>query len=128
MIYTSTWLFCADNSGARFAMCIAIVGHCKSPNRSRPAAIGDVITLSIKMLKRTIPKKRVQKGEVCQGIIVRRKFKHRRYDGTAVRSDHNGVVIVDKKFNPKFTRVVGPVCWELRHNYGKIIALAGGIL
>lgn len=118
MIQPQTKLKVADNSGARFVMCIRVLG---SSNR-RYAGIGDII---ICVVKEAMPGMTVKKSEVCAGVIVRTKKPLRRQDGSYVRFDDNAVVIVTKEKNPRGTRVFGPIPRELREaGFMKIISLA----
>ncbi|MFA6097797.1 MAG: 50S ribosomal protein L14 [Candidatus Paceibacterota bacterium] len=119
MIQQGTGLNVADNSGAKFARCIKVLGG----TRKRYAKIGDVIVITIKTAE---PRQQVKKGEVQRAVIIRQKRAYRRKDGSYVRFDDNAVVIVDKDLvTPKGTRVFGPVARELREKgFMKIISLA----
>ena len=67
----------------------------------------------------------MKKGEVHDAVIVRTRKAIRRSDGSYLRFDSNAVVIIDKEFNPKGTRIFGPVARELREKkFMKIISLA----
>src|SRR4030067_369821 len=61
MIQTRTMLNVADNSGARQAMCIKVLGS----TRNRYANIGDVIKVSI---KEVIPDGKVKKSDFMHKI------------------------------------------------------------
>ncbi len=117
MIQMQTNLDVADNSGARRVMCVKVLGGSKR----RTASVGDVIVVSI---KDAIPRGRVKKGEVHRAVIVRTAKEIRRSDGTAIRSDRNAAVIINKQGEPIGTRIFGPVMRELRGKYMKIISLA----
>lgn len=119
MIQQGTGLNVADNSGAKFARCIKVLGG----TRKRYAKIGEVIVITIKTAE---PRQQVKKGEVQRAVIIRQKRAFRRKDGSYIRFDDNAVVIVDKDLvTPKGTRVFGPVARELREKgFMKIISLA----
>ena len=118
MIQMQTWLDVADNSGAKKAMCIKVLGG----SHRRYAHVGDVIVVAI---KKAIPTSEVKQKTVCKAVIVRTAAPIRRDDGSTVRFDSNAVVLIDKDENPVGTRVFGPVARELRaRNYMKIISLA----
>jgi len=122
MIQMQTRLDVADNTGARKACCISVLGH----SRKRYARIGDVIVASI---KEATPDGAVKKGEVVKGVVVRTKSDIRRKDGSVLRFDHNAIVIIDDSGNPRGTRIFGPIARELREkNYMKIISLAPEVL
>ena len=122
MIQVQTILNVADNSGAKEAMCIKVLGGSKR----RYAGVGDVIVVSI---KDAAPKGAVRKKSVQRAVIVRMTSNLKRKDGTYLRFDENAVVIVGKDGQPKGTRVFGPVARELRERgYQKIISLAPEVL
>lgn len=118
MIQMQSYVDVADNSGAKQAMCIKVLGG----SHRRYATVGDTIVVSI---KKAIPTSEVKQKTVCKAVIVRVAFPTRREDGSYVRFDSNAVVLIDKDGNPRGTRVFGPVARELRSkNYMKIISLA----
>jgi len=118
MIMAQTILDVADNTGARRAMCIKVLGG----SRRRYASVGDVIVVSV---KKAIPGGDVKQGEVARGVIVRTKRAVRRPDGSLVRFDSNALVLLDAAGNPRGTRIFGPVARELRQrNFMKIVSLA----
>ncbi|MFC1577080.1 50S ribosomal protein L14 [Candidatus Omnitrophota bacterium] len=118
MIYMRTILDVADNTGARRASCIGVIGR----GNRRHANIGDIVTCNI---KESTPDAIVKAHEVVKGVIVRTKFPIKRADGSSLRFDTNAVVIIDDSKNPKGTRIFGPVARELREkNFMKIISLA----
>ena len=94
MIQMRTMLDVADNTGAKVAQCIKVLGG----TRRRYATIGDVIVLAI---KKAIPSGEVKKGEVVRGVVVRTRNNVRREDGSYVRFDSNAVVIIDEQLNPR---------------------------
>lgn len=118
MIQMQTWLDVADNSGAKKAMCIKVLGG----SHRRYAHVGDIIVVAI---KKAIPTSEIKQKTVCKAVIVRTAFPIKREDGSTVRFDNNAVVLIDKDENPVGTRVFGPVARELRgRNFMKIISLA----
>ncbi|MHC4504255.1 MAG: 50S ribosomal protein L14 [Planctomycetota bacterium] len=122
MIMTQSMLDVADNTGARKAMCIKVLGG----TRRRYASVGDVIVASI---KKATPGGDVKRGEVVRGVIVRTRSPVRRPDGSLVRFDSNALVILDPQGNPRGTRIFGPVARELRaRNFMKIVSLAPEVL
>jgi len=121
MILMKSKLDVADNTGARLAQCIHVLGQ-----RKRYAHIGDVIKVAIKEAQ---PVGLVKKGEVHDAVIVRTKQCIRRPDGSVLKFDHNACVIIDAEKNPRGTRIFGPVARELREkNFMKIISLAPEVI
>jgi len=122
MIQVETRLSVADNSGAKEALCIKVLGGSKR----RYASVGDVIVVSI---KEAAPRSKVKKGEVQRAVVVRTRQALNRADGSRIQFDRNAAVLVDKKGEPVGTRIFGPVTRELRGaGYMKIISLAPEVL
>jgi large subunit ribosomal protein L14 len=122
MIQMQSILNVADNSGAKKAMCIKVLGGSKK----KVASVGDIITVAI---KDALPNAPIKKGNIERAVVVRTKKEYRRPDGTEIRFDDNACVIIDAQKNPKGKRVFGPVARELREkDYMKIISLAPEVL
>ena len=121
MIQMETKLAVADNTGARTAKMIGVLGK-----RTRSARVGDVITAHI---RDSIPTASVKKGSVVKAVVVRTAFPVRRADGSILRFDSNAIVIIDKDNNPRGTRIFGPVARELREKeFMKIVSLAPEVI
>jgi large subunit ribosomal protein L14 len=117
MIQIRSWLTVADNTGAKQATMIGVIGR-----KSQTARIGDIITANV---KEAAPDGTVKKSEVVRAVVVRTKKPIRRSDGSYLRFDSNAIVVIDKDMNPRGTRIFGPVARELRDkNFMKIISLA----
>ena len=122
MIQQESRLVVADNSGAKEALCIRVLGG----TRKRYATVGDVIVVAIKSV---IPASDVKKGAVSKAIIVRTKKEIRRPDGSYIRFDENAAVIIKDDLTPRGTRIFGPVARELREKkFMKIVSLAPEVL
>ena len=122
MIQQESRLTVADNSGAKEVLCIRVLGGTKR----RYASVGDKIVVSVKS---ALPSGNVKKGAVSKAVIVRTKKEVRRQDGSYIRFDNNGAVLVNKDKEPVGTRIFGPVARELRaKNFMKIVSLAPEVL
>ena len=122
MIQMCTILDVADNTGAKRAACIGVIGR----SGKRHADIGDIISCSI---KESTPEALIKKGEVVRAVVVRTKSPIRRADGSYLRFDRNACVIIDAQMDPRGTRIFGPVARELRDgNFMKIISLAPEVI
>ena len=118
MIQMQTMLDVADNTGAKQAMCIKVLGS----TGHRFAVLGDVIVASV---KKALPGADVKPGDIVRGVIVRSRKPVRRADGSYVRFDKNAMVIIDDDGNPRGTRIFGAVARELRDkHYARIVSLA----
>jgi large subunit ribosomal protein L14 len=118
MVQQETIVEIADNTGAKSALIIRVLGGTKR----RYATIGDVVVLAV---KDALPGGAVKKSEVVKGVIVRTKKEIRRPDGSYIRFDQNAAVIINDAKEPRGTRIFGPVARELREKkFMRIISLA----
>lgn len=122
MIQMYSYLDVADNTGAKEAMCIKVLGG----TRRRYAGLGDIVVASI---KKAIPGADVKPGDVVKAVVVRTRKATRRNDGSYVRFDRNALVLVDNDKNPRGTRIFGAVARELRERgFVKIVSLAAEVV
>ena len=122
MIREQTRLNVADNTGAKKVMCIRVLGG----SGKKYGRVGDVIVVSVKS---AIPGGNVKKGDMSKAVIVRGKKEVRRKDGSYIRFDENAAVLINDQFEPKGTRIFGPVARELREkNFMKIVSLAPEVI
>ncbi|HEV09316.1 MAG: 50S ribosomal protein L14 [Sulfurihydrogenibium sp.] len=122
MIQRGTYLNTADNSGAKKVQCIGIPGGAKKMY----ATVGDVITVTVKS---AIPNGTAKKGKVYKAVVVRTKKEVARPDGSYVKADDNAVVLLNNQLEPIGTRILGPVCRELRSKgFYRIISLAPEVI
>ena len=121
MIQQQTQLDIADNTGAKEAMCIKVLGG----TRRRYAGLGDINVASV---KKALPSSDIKAGTVVKAVVVRCKKATRREDGSYVRFDRNALVLLDNDDNPRGTRIFGAVPRELRTKFGKIISLAAEVV
>ena len=116
MIQTESRLTVADNSGAREALCIRVLGG----TRRRYASVGDVIVVAV---KNVIPSSDLKKGAVSKALIVRTKKEIRRPDGSYIRFDDNACVLLNNAGELRGSRIFGPVARELRAVNMKVVSL-----
>ncbi|WP_263787008.1 50S ribosomal protein L14 [Salinibacter grassmerensis] len=122
MIQQETRLNVADNSGAKEALCIRVLGS----SGRRYAGIGDQIVVSVKS---AIPSGEINKGDVSRAVVVRAAKETRRDDGTYIRFDENAAVLINQEEEPVGTRVFGPVAREVREKqFMRIVSLAPEVL
>jgi large subunit ribosomal protein L14 len=118
MIQPQSYLYVADNSGAKKLMCIRVLGT----NQRQSGKIGDTI---IAVVKEALPNMAIKRSDVVRAVIVRTCKGLRRENGMTLRFDDNAAVLINKEGNPRGTRVFGPVARELRdRNFTKIVSLA----
>ena len=112
----------ADNSGARRALVIRVLGGSKR----RYARVGDIVVVAI---KDALPNGQVKKGDVAKAVVVRTAKESRRRDGSYIRFDENAAVLITDQGEPRATRIFGPVGRELREKkFMKIVSLAPEVL
>ena len=121
MIQQESRLVVADNSGAKEALCIRVLGG----TRRRYASVGDIIVVAVKSV---IPSSDLKKGVVSKAIIVRTKKEVRRPDGSYIRFDDNACVLLNAAGEMRGSRIFGPVARELRAVNMQIVSLAPEVL
>lgn len=122
MIQALTKLTVADNSGAREAMCIRVLGG----TGRRYASVGDVIVVAV---ENVLPSSDLKKGAVSKALVVRTKKEIRRPDGSYIRFDDNACVLLNNAGELRGSRIFGPVARELRVQVNmKVVSLAHEVL
>ena len=122
MIQQESMVKVADNSGAKRALVIRVLGG----TARRYAGLGDRVIVAV---KDALPNGTVKKSDVAKAVVVRTVKETRRKDGSYIRFDENAVVIINDNGEPRATRIFGPVARELREKkYMKIVSLAPEVL
>jgi large subunit ribosomal protein L14 len=122
MIQQESMVKVADNSGAKRALVIRVLGG----TGRRYAGLGDTVVVAV---KDALPNGTVKKSDVAKAVVVRTVKETRRKDGSYIRFDENAVVIINDNGEPRATRIFGPVARELREKkYMKIVSLAPEVL
>jgi large subunit ribosomal protein L14 len=122
MLQQESMVRIADNSGAKRALVIRVLGGSKR----RYASVGDRIVVAV---KDALPDGTVKKGDVAKAVVVRTTRNVRRKDGSYIRFDENAAVIINDNGEPRATRIFGPVARELREKrYMKIVSLAPEVI
>jgi large subunit ribosomal protein L14 len=122
MIQQESLVKVADNSGAKTALVIRVLGG----TRRRYAGLGDTVIVAV---KNALPNGTVKKSDVARAVVVRTAKETRRKDGSYIRFDENAVVIINEQGEPRATRIFGPVARELREKrYMKIVSLAPEVI
>ncbi len=122
MIQQESMVKVADNSGAKRALVIRVLGG----TRRRYARLGDTVVVAV---KDALPNGTVKKSDVAKAVVVRTTKETRRKDGSYIRFDENAVVIINDNGEPRATRIFGPVARELREKkFMKIVSLAPEVL
>ena len=121
MIQKGTKLVVADNTGAKEAICISILG-----SSSLTAKIGDRILVSV---RKVLPNCDMESGTISKAVVVRTRKELKRDGGDYIRFSDNAVVLINDSSEMKGTRIFGPVTRELLlKGYNKIVSLAEEVL
>ena len=122
MLQQESMVRIADNSGAKKALVIRVLGGSKR----RYASLGDTVIVAV---KDALPDGTVKKGDVAKAVVVRTTKEVRRKDGSYIKFDENAAVIINDAGEPRAIRIFGPVARELREkNFMKIVSLAPEVL
>ena len=123
MVKQGTILKIADNSGAKTAKCIKILGGYKK----KTAKLGDLIVVSIQKLRSKINIKKslkVKKKDIFKAIIIRTKYVIEKKSRIKFKFKNNYIALIDKQNNPLATRIIGFVTKKLKKNYNKFVSIS----
>jgi len=129
MIQANTYVVVADNTGARTAESIKVLGG----THRRYASVGDIVVCAVKKVQPgsefMTTSKKDKKKLVVKAVVVRTRKAVKRADGSSVRFDNNAVVLITPEKEPRGTRIFGPVARELRSKgFMKIVSLAAEVV
>ena len=122
MIYPESKLHVGDNSGAKRVKCIKILKSSKSSG-AKPISIAIV---SVRKVKRS---KRLLKGNICKGVLIRLRKNVQRDTGNSIKFSMNSLILIDAKNVPLGSRVFGPIYKEIRFgDFPKLLSLSKTLL
>lgn len=124
MIQQQTLLKVSDNSGAKIAKCIKVLGGFKK----KIANIGDTVTVTIYKLRDMQKISKVKKGEVYRAIVIRTKKLTKNYNTSNTFFSDNAVILLDKQNNFIANRIIGPVPKQIKRNNVKISLLTNNFI
>lgn len=126
MIQSGSYLNIIDNSGAKNICCIKV----SKGYRRRYASIGDVITASVKNIRKK--KKltaKVQKGDVVKALIVRTKAKITSKTNEQISFSENSAILMTKQYKLIGTRIFGAIPKKLKYTkFLRIASLCSGLV
>ena len=126
MIQNGTYLNVIDNSGAKDVCCIKV----SKGYRRRYASIGDVITVSIKNIrkKKKITSK-IKKGDVTKVLVVRTRSLTNSKFSEQLSFAENSVVLITKQNKLIGTRIFGAIPKIFKYTkFLRITSLCSGII
>lgn len=109
---------CADNSGARALRVIQITGYKGRLRRVPAAAIGDMMTVSV---RRGTPDMR---RKIFQAVLIRQRKPYRRHDGVWVQFEDNAAVVMTPEGDMRGSEIRGPVSKEAAEIWTRIASAA----
>lgn len=115
-------LRCADNTGAKVLRLVQVVGYKGRLRRIPSAAVGDMVTVSIRYGTPDMRKK------IFQAVVIRQRKPFRRADGTWVQFEDNAAVIITPEGEMKGSEVRGPVAREAAERWPRIASMASIIV
>ena len=126
MIQQQTILKVSDNSGAKTAKCIKVIGGFKK----RKAQAGDIIVVSVKELRnKSKQSSKVKKGDIYKALIIKTKYNNYNKDGSVIFFDNNSVSLINKQGKPLASRIVGPIPKKFkRGKYSKFANISFGTI
>jgi large subunit ribosomal protein L14 len=126
MVQLQTILKVSDNSGAKTAKCIKVLGGFKR----KFACPGDLIVVSIQQLRnKSKILSKVKKGEVFKGLIIRTKKQIKKKDGLITFFNDNCVSLINKQNSPVASRIIGHVSRLLKcGKYLKFVTISAGLI
>lgn len=107
MVQRGTNLLVADNSGAFKVKCIQIMGG----SFKKTAQVGDLILVAVQSIRLV---RKIKKGQVCLGIIVRTAQPKTYKDGSQTAFGTNAIVLLNSSKKIIGNRLFGPVSRQLR--------------
>ena len=112
-----------DNSRAKVARIISVIGARTVKGRLSGCGVGDLIQVAVKKGTKDMIAK------VTYATIVRQKKEYRRPSGIRIRFEDNAIVILkDEKGNPKGTIFKGPIAKECAERWPGVAKVAKVII
>ncbi len=106
MIIKESIVYSADNSGAKFLKCIAVLNK-----KNHVGLIGDTLLVAV---KKFVHRKKLKKKNIYFGLLVVTKQYTQRVDGIIVRFCSNRVLVFSKQFKFLGSRIYGGISKDIR--------------
>ena len=119
---TGSVIKCADNTGAKELRVIQVIGYKGRLRRLPTAAVGDILTVSV---KRGTPDMRRQ---IFSAVAIRQRMPFRRRDGAVVQFEDNAAVVITPEGELKGTEIKGPVAKEAAEKWPRIASVSSIIV
>ena len=113
---------CADNTGARELRVIQVIQYKGRLRRVPSAAVGDMITVSV---RRGTPDMR---RKIFQAVLVRQRKPFRRKSGVWIQFEDNAAVIMTPEGDIRGSEIRGPVSREAAERWPRIASASSIIV
>lgn len=126
MIQSGSYLNVIDNSGAKDVCCIKV----SKGYRRRYASIGDIITVSIKNIrKKKKLTSKVQKGDVTKALVIRTRAVTTSKLNEQSKFFENSAVLITKQNKLIGTRIFGAVPKSFKYTkFLRVASLCAGLI
>lgn len=113
-----------DNSGAREVKIISVKGYKTVKRMLECAGVGDMVTANVTKGKPDM------KHTVVRCVIVRQKQEYKRPDGTTIKFESNGAVVLkdEKGSGPKGTIIKGAIAKEVGERFPAVARIASVVV
>ncbi|MEM2875651.1 MAG: 50S ribosomal protein L14 [Candidatus Bathyarchaeia archaeon] len=105
---------CADNTGARDLRIIQVIGYKGRLRRISSAAVGDMVTVSVRTGSPDLRRK------IFRGVIIRQRKPYRRVDGYWIQFEDNAAVLMTEEGEMRGSEIRGPVSKEAAERWPRI--------
>jgi len=113
---------CADNTGARELRIIQVMQYKGRLKRVPSAAVGEMVTVSV---RRGTPDMR---KKIFQAVLVRQRKPYRRNDGVWIQFEDNAAVIMTPEGEMRGSEIRGPVSKEAAERWPRIASASSIIV
>lgn len=121
MLQRGSVLTVIDNTGAKEARCICVLGGFFN----KSAAVGSLVVVSIRKIRLV---RRVKVGQVHLGVVVKTRKGSNFKDGSFSRYNKNAVVLLTRKKQLLGNKIFGSVSRSLRQKkYMRILLISGNL-
>lgn len=113
-----------DNSGAREVKIISVKGYKTVKRMLECGGVGDLVTANVTKGKPDM------KHTVVKCVIVRQKQEFKRPDGTTIKFESNGVVVLkdEKGGSPRGTIIKGAIAKEVGERFPAVVRIASVVV
>jgi large subunit ribosomal protein L14 len=120
MVQLNTKLKVFDNSGAKVVKCIRVLND---------KTFSSFLLVSVKTLRtKQKTKTKIKKGSVLFAYLIKTTTIKAKFSGLKIKSETNGVVLVNKQLQPIASRLTGSIPKQLKLGKLKNMTLSGLIV